>query len=99
MHVEETLLPFSLLFYLRILLFSITTLLFWEPFWVASESHLVFLLTGKSLKKILDFVNRYLILIAPSVSNNFIKIKINLNHKKQLELLFSLFYVIPQKVS
>ena len=52
---------FSLLFSLKILLFSVTTL----PFWVASESHLLFLLTAKSLsskspdsssKKTLDFV-------------------------------------------
>ena len=85
MHLEEILLPFSLLFSLKILLFSITTL----PFWVASESHLLFLLLAKSLssistdsssKKILDFVNGCLILIAPSVSNNFIE------GKKQLEL-------------
>ena len=104
MHMEKTLLPFSLLFYLKILLFSITTLPFWALFWVASESHLLFLLTAKSLssispdsssKKILDFVKRYLILIAPSVSSNFIKIKSNLNYKRQFELLFPLFYVIP----
>ena len=88
----------------KILLFSTTTL----PFWFASESYLLFLLTAKSLssispdsssKKILDFVSRYLILIAPSVPNNFIKIKSNLNYKRQLEFLFSLFYVIPRKVS
>ena len=104
MHVEETLLPFSLLFYLQILLFSIITLTFWALFWVASESHLLFSLTAKSLssispdsssKKVLDFVKRYLILIAPSVSNNFIKIKSNLNYKRQFELLFPLLYVIP----
>ena len=96
MYVEETLLSFSLLFYLKISLLSITTL----TFWVAPESHLVFSLTAKSLssmspdsssKKILDFVNRYLILIAPNVSNNLVKVKSNLNYKKQLELLFSLF--------
>ena len=96
MYVEETLLSFSLLFYLKISLLSITTL----TFWVAPESHLVLLLTAKSLssmspdsssKKILDFVNRYLILIAPNVSNNLVKVKSNLNYKKQLELLFSLF--------
>ena len=45
MHVVETLLPFSLLFSLKVLLFSITTL----SFWVASESHSLFLLTAKSL--------------------------------------------------
>ena len=44
MHVVETL-PFSLLFSLKMLLFSITTF----PFWVTSESHLIFLLTAKSL--------------------------------------------------
>ena len=96
MYVEETLLSFSLLFYLKISLLSITTL----TFWVAPESHLVLLLTAKSLssmspdsssKKILDFVNRYLILIPPNVSNNLVKVKSNLNYKKQLELLFSLF--------
>ena len=95
-YVEETLLSFSLLFYLKISLLSITTL----TFWVAPESHLVLLLTAKSLssmspdsssKKILDFVNRYLILIPPNVSNNLVKVKSNLNYKKQLELLFSLF--------
>ena len=88
----------------KIFLFSATTL----PFWVASESYLLFLLTAKSLssispdsssKKILDFVSRYLLLFAPSVSNSFIKTKSNSNYKKQLKLLFSLFYVIPQKVS
>ena len=103
MHVVETLLPFSLLFSLKILLFSITTL----PFWVASESHLLFLLTAKSLsskssdsssKKILDFVNRCLILITPSVSKNFIEVSSNFNYKKQLKSLCSLFYVISQKV-
>ena len=102
MHVVETL-PFSLLFSLKILLFSITTL----PFWVASESHLLFLLTAKSLsskspdsssKKILDFVNRCLILITPSVSKNFIEVSSNFNYKKQLKSLCSLFYVISQKV-
>ena len=104
MHVEETLLPFSLLFYLQILLLSIITLPFWALFWVASESHLLFLLTAKSLssispdlssKKFLDFVKRYLILIAPNVSNNFIKIKSDLNYKRKFELLFPLLYVIP----
>ena len=89
MYVKKKLLSFLLLFSLKILLFSITTL----PFWVASESHLLFLLTAKSLssispdsssKKILDFVIGCLIFITPRVSNNFIEVKI----------LFSLFYVI-----
>ena len=96
MHVEETLLPFSLLFSLKILLFSITTL----PFWVASESHLLFLLLAKSLssistdsssKKILDFVYGCLILIAPSVSNNSIEVKSSLNYKKTAQIFIFTF--------
>ena len=80
MYVEKTLLPFLLLFSLKMLLFSIMTL----HLWVALKSHLLILLTAKSLlsmfpdsssKKILDFLNRSLILIAPSVSNNCIKTK------------------------
>ena len=96
MYVKKKLLSFLLLFSLKILLFSITTL----PFWVVSESHLLFLLTAKSLssispdsssKKMLDFVNRCLILTTPRISNNFIEVKSNLNYKKQLKFFIFAF--------